>query len=50
MRDVLLVGGAGYIGSVVAKHFLECGDRVTVVDNLIYKNIDGVSPFFGQKK
>ena len=30
----LVVGGAGYIGSVVAKHLLEAGHRVTVADDL----------------
>jgi UDP-glucose 4-epimerase len=30
----LVVGGAGYIGSVVAKHLLEAGHDVTVADNL----------------
>ncbi len=30
----LVVGGAGYIGSVVAKHLLEVGHHVTVADNL----------------
>jgi len=32
--NVLIVGGAGYIGSHVAKEFLEKGHRVTVYDNL----------------
>jgi UDP-glucose 4-epimerase len=30
----LVIGGAGYIGSVVAKHLLEAGHRVTVADDL----------------
>ncbi|HEX2118394.1 MAG TPA: UDP-glucose 4-epimerase GalE [Acidimicrobiales bacterium] len=30
----LVVGGAGYIGSVVARHLLDAGHRVTVADNL----------------
>ena len=30
----LVVGGAGYIGSVVARHLLESGHSVTVADNL----------------
>ncbi|MER7913197.1 UDP-glucose 4-epimerase GalE [Streptomyces sp. NPDC096068] len=30
----LVTGGAGYVGSVVAAHLLERGDRVTVLDDL----------------
>jgi len=32
--NILIIGGAGYIGSHVAKEFLEKGHRVTVYDNL----------------
>jgi UDP-glucose 4-epimerase len=32
--NILVIGGAGYIGSHVAKEFLEKGHRVTVYDNL----------------
>ena len=32
---VLVTGGAGYIGSVVADHLLSAGHSVTVLDNLI---------------
>ncbi|HVF76645.1 MAG TPA: UDP-glucose 4-epimerase GalE [Acidimicrobiales bacterium] len=31
----LVVGGAGYIGSIVAAHLVEAGHDVTVVDNLL---------------
>ena len=30
----LIIGGAGYIGSHVARHFLDNGHQVTVFDNL----------------
>jgi UDP-glucose 4-epimerase len=32
--NILIIGGAGYIGSHVSKEFLERGHRVTVYDNL----------------
>jgi UDP-glucose 4-epimerase len=32
--NILVVGGAGYIGSHMAKHLYNAGYRVVVVDNL----------------
>ena len=37
-RHVLLVGGAGYIGSELTAHLLEHGYRVRSVDLLLYRN------------
>ena len=36
MKNVLITGGAGYIGSVLAPHLLELGYNVTVLDNIRY--------------
>jgi nucleoside-diphosphate-sugar epimerase len=36
--DVLVVGGAGYIGSVLTRRLLEGGRRVRVLDSLLYGN------------
>jgi nucleoside-diphosphate-sugar epimerase len=36
---ILITGGAGYLGSVVAEHFLSLGHSVTVLDNLHYKQL-----------
>jgi UDP-glucose 4-epimerase len=33
---VLIIGGAGYIGSHVVREFLDCGHNVTVYDNLCH--------------
>lgn len=34
-RNVLIAGGAGFLGSHLCKAFLDKGDRVTCVDNLV---------------
>ncbi len=33
---VLVVGGAGYIGSILCRQLLEAGERVRVLDSLVY--------------
>ena len=35
--NVLITGGAGYIGSVLSKQLLDRGYRVTVLDNFLYR-------------
>lgn len=34
--NILLTGGAGYLGSIMTEHFLAAGHRVTALDNLMY--------------
>ena len=40
----LIIGGAGYIGSHVARHFLDNGHKVTVFDNLSTGQIINIFP------
>jgi nucleoside-diphosphate-sugar epimerase len=44
MTSVLITGGAGYLGSVLTEVLLNKGYRVTVLDNLTYKQTS-VAPF-----
>lgn len=43
MKNVLITGGAGYIGSVLTEVLLNNGYNVTVIDNLLYKQLSLVS-------
>ena len=42
---ILLIGGAGYIGTVVTKYFLQKGFHITCLDNCIYKNSSSIDEF-----
>ena len=46
MRNILITGGAGFIGSRLIKEYLKLGDKVTTIDNLStgqLKNLDEIS-------
>lgn len=47
MKNVLLVGGAGYVGTVITADFLKKGYQVTVLDNFVYNNQFAVQPYLG---
>lgn len=44
-RKILIVGGAGYVGSVLTDHFLDVGYKVRSFDNLLYNHGLTVVPF-----
>lgn len=44
MKKVLITGGAGYLGSVLTEVLLSKNYKVTVLDNLMYKQIS-IAPF-----
>ena len=46
-RLILLVGGAGYIGTVATAHLLSVGYRVRCLDALVYGNELAIYPFLG---
>jgi nucleoside-diphosphate-sugar epimerase len=47
MRNILLIGGAGYVGTVLTSHLLKKGHIVTVLDYFIYNNQFAVQPYLG---
>lgn len=47
MKNVLLIGGAGYVGSIITSHFLKMGYKVTVLDKFVYNNQFSVLAFTG---
>ncbi len=47
MKHVLLIGGAGYVGTVVSSHFLRQGIKVSVLDNFIYNHHFSILSFLG---
>ena len=38
MKNILLIGGAGYIGTVISEYLVKKNYKVKILDNLIYKN------------
>lgn len=48
MTNILITGGAGYIGSVMTPYFLNKGYSVTVLDNLYFKQISLLNCFLNK--
>jgi len=49
MKKILLVGGAGYIGTVLSQHLLSKGFEVKCFDALIYSQKDCIKSFIKKK-
>lgn len=49
MKNILLIGGAGYVGTVITSHFLKLGYKVRVLDNFVYKNQESIQAYLGDE-
>jgi nucleoside-diphosphate-sugar epimerase len=49
MNNVLLIGGAGYVGSVITLQFLKFGYKVRVLDKFVYRNQESIQPYLGDE-
>jgi nucleoside-diphosphate-sugar epimerase len=49
MKNILLIGGAGYVGTVITAHFLKLGVKVRVLDNFVYDNQDSIQSYLGDE-
>lgn len=49
MKEVILFGGGGYIGTVLCNYLLEKGYKVTIVDKFVYNNNHSVIPYLNNK-
>jgi len=45
---LVITGGAGFLGSHLAEHFLGQGHAVTVLDNLLTGRLENIEPLFGR--
>jgi len=49
LKKILIIGGAGYIGTVVTEHFLSLGHQVICIDKFLYQNNFSIHSFLGNK-
>lgn len=49
MNNILLIGGAGYVGTVITSHFLKLNYKVRVLDNFVYSNQESIQSYLGDE-
>jgi nucleoside-diphosphate-sugar epimerase len=49
MRKILLIGGAGYVGTVLTEHLLSNNYQVRSLDQFLYQNNHCVLPYLGRE-
>ncbi len=49
MKKILIIGGAGYIGTVLTDYFLSLGHLVRSLDLFVYQNNHSVLPYLGKE-
>jgi nucleoside-diphosphate-sugar epimerase len=49
MKNILIIGGGGYVGTQLTFHLLKCGYKVIVLDNFVYGNQFATLPFFNDE-
>ncbi len=49
MNNILLIGGAGYVGTIITSHFLKLGFKVRALDNFVYQNQDSIQAYLGDE-
>jgi len=48
--NILITGGAGFIGSHLTKELLDRGDTVAILDNMTTGNFDNIRPFLANER
>lgn len=46
-KNILVIGGAGYIGPIVIRYLLDAGYKVRCLDLFLYQNSITITPFIG---
>ena len=47
MKNILLIGGGGYVGTVISSHLLKLGFNINVLDKFVYNNSKSVESYIG---